>query len=302
MRLPVREAQPLVLANAGEGRDVAVVRSVDEQVVHVLERHEHRGGLVLPVHRRDRDDTLDGEVEVELLPEVVGIVLQLVERRGVCRGFAATGVAHEDDLLHVHLLRQWPGGRVVEPLPRLEVLEQEPGAAVVLAAEPVDEVFVNGDEDESARRHQLAEVAVARIGIVAGIVVAVHDQHQRERAGAVGIPHAPVERHRLHLEAPEVLARLHLRRRDRREWRHVHGLGLVGHRVLELGAVFVRARSVVHPAYRERARLGRVRRRDGLVREDGGRVVLRELERLGAGRREHRGAAGDQQARAGARA
>jgi hypothetical protein len=142
--LAVRELQPLVLPQPHGRRDVAVVRTVDDQVVHVLERRELRGRLVLAVGGRDRHDGFDGEVEVEALLEIVRVVLELVERRGHRRGLAASRMPHEREVRHVHAMREGPVGRLVELLPGLEVLEQQPGAAIRLAGEPaVDEVFVH---------------------------------------------------------------------------------------------------------------------------------------------------------------
>ncbi len=77
----------------------------------------------------------------------------------------------------------------------LEVLEQQPGASVALAAQAaVDEILIDRHEDESARRQQLAQVAVARVGVVERVVVAVDDEHEREGPVAVRIPHAAVDR------------------------------------------------------------------------------------------------------------
>ena len=158
--LAVGEPQALVLPEALRGRHVAVVRAVDEQVVHVLERRELAGRLVLAVHRRDRDDRLDVEVELEFLLEVVGVVLELVERRRDRRRFAAARMAHDRDAVHVHLaLIERAVGRVVELLPRLEMLQQQPRAPVVLRAQAVDEVLIDRRQDESARGQQLAQIA-----------------------------------------------------------------------------------------------------------------------------------------------
>jgi hypothetical protein len=62
------------------------------------------------------------------------------------------------------------------------VLEQQPAAAVVLTAQvAVDEVLVDRHENESARRQQLPEIAVSGVREVLHVVVAVHDEHERER-------------------------------------------------------------------------------------------------------------------------
>ena len=63
------------------------------------------------------------------------------------------------------------------------MLQQHPGPPVVLAAQAaVDEVLIDRDEDESARREQFAEVAVAGVGEVERVVVAVDDEDERKRA------------------------------------------------------------------------------------------------------------------------
>ena len=56
VRLAVGELDALVLPQAIEDRHVAVVRAVEDQVVHVLDRRRLAPTAVLPVHRRDRDD------------------------------------------------------------------------------------------------------------------------------------------------------------------------------------------------------------------------------------------------------
>ena len=94
---------------------------------------------------------------------------------------AAARVPHERDVAHVHFVVERSAGAVVPALPVLEVLEQQPGAAVALAAQTaVDEILIDRHEDEAARGEQLAEVAVAGIRVVERVVIAVDDQHERK--------------------------------------------------------------------------------------------------------------------------
>src|SRR6185503_17681152 len=187
---------------------------------------ELAGRFVLPIDRRDRDDGLHREVELELLLEVVGIVLEAVERRRERRGLAAARVTHERDAAHVDFSLERAVVRLIELLPRLEMFQEQPGAAVVFATESVDEVFIDGRHDEAARREQFAEVPVTRIRELVPVVIAVDDEREREGTGAVRIPDAAVDRRLLQIESPEVLARLDRGARDRRERRRVNGLRL----------------------------------------------------------------------------
>jgi hypothetical protein len=154
---------------------------VNDHVIHVLERIRHPGRPVLSVHGRDREHRLDVEVEVELHVRVVGIMTKTIKRRGDPDSLSAARVSHQADVVHVDLVRERTRRAVVPMLPHLEMLEQEPRPAVALATQPaVDEILIDRHENESARRQQLAEVAVAGIGVVERIVVAVND---RARAG-----------------------------------------------------------------------------------------------------------------------
>ena len=62
------------------------------------------------------------------------------------------------------------------------------------------------DQDESARGQQFAEIAVAGIRELPPVVVAVHDEREREGTGAIRIPDAAVDRRLLQIEAPELQA------------------------------------------------------------------------------------------------
>ncbi len=284
VRLAVGEPQPFVRAQAHELRHVPVVRAVHHQEVHVLDRLESAGRLVLAVHRRDGDHRPDVEVEVELDVRVVGIARQAIELDGMAHRAATARVSHDGDLVPVHLVIEGVGGAVRERPPRLEVLQHDPGAAVVFPAQTaVDVVLVDRHENEATRRQQFAQIPVAGIRIIGGIVVAVGDHDERERSRAVGIPHAPVQGRMLDVEAPRLLAALGFGGRHLDERRRVHGAGAEGHRIAIRGAPLIGAAAVREVLDGVAPRIAGVGRRDQLLREHGFRIVGGQLQRLRAG-------------------
>ena len=91
------------------------------------------------------------------------------------------------------LCENGPAGAVVPVLPHLEMLEQQPRASVAFPAQSaVDEILIDRHENEAARREQLAEVAIAGIGVVEQIVIAVHDQDEREGPSPSGYQTRPL--------------------------------------------------------------------------------------------------------------
>ena len=163
------------------------------------------------------------------------------------------------------------------------MLEHQPRAPVVLSREAVDKILVDRGENEAARRKQFAEIAVAGIRKIFGVMIPMYHQHQREWPCTLGIPHARIKRHGLHVEAPEIFAITSGRGGNGDVRRHVHGLRLVRHGVLELLPLFIRPRSIKHSHDLKRPRLGRVLSGYRLESEYSSRVVFRELERLRAG-------------------
>ena len=181
--------------------------------------------------------------------------------------------------------RLWKGPLriVVEAPPRLQVLEEEPAASVVLAADAaVDEVHVDRGEDVSAAGQQLAEPVVPGVREVAHVVVAVHDQDEGVGPGIVGIPDAGVDGEAVGRESPVAVPRLR-RGAEADELRGVDGLGLDRHRVAVLGAVPVRAASVVEGEDAVGAGEGGVGVVEVVAGEDGGGVGWGQVEGAGAG-------------------
>ena len=147
------ELQPIVDAKPVEARHITVVGAVESEVAHVLDHDGAPGGQILSVHRRDRHDALDVVPKVEIQGRVVGVVLEIVEGSGVRDGLTSSRVAHEHDVAHVDLALERISVFVVEPIEELDVLEQEPPARVVFAADaPVDEVLVDTRQDVSTTR------------------------------------------------------------------------------------------------------------------------------------------------------
>ena len=70
----------------------------------------------------------------------------------------------------------------------------------------VEEVLVDRHRDDAAAREQFAEIRIAGIGEILHVVIAVHHQHQRKRAVAVGEPDAALPRQLLCVEAPVLRA------------------------------------------------------------------------------------------------
>ena len=135
-------------------------------------------------------------------------------------------------------LKNGVAGIVVPGAEGAQVLEQEVAARGVVAREAADaelgprggveEVLVDGRDDEAARGELLAEVRVPHLGEVVHRVPAVGDEHDRERTVALGVPDVRVDRHRRGVEAPvlapgpafEAVPSLH-------EGRAVDGIGVI---------------------------------------------------------------------------
>ena len=88
-RLSVRELHALPLPQTGERGHVAVVRAMNDEIVHVLDRRELSRRLVLRVDGGDGDDGLDVEVEVEFHLRVIRIARQSIERSRMADRLAA---------------------------------------------------------------------------------------------------------------------------------------------------------------------------------------------------------------------
>ena len=136
--------------------DVPIVRAVKDHVVDVLDGHEAIRREILAIDRSDGDDGLDVEIEVEGQTGVVRVVAQTIEGSRMAHGFAPARVTDQRDVTHVHPTGE--GIRVVgvEPLPCLEVLQQEPPSRIVLASDPsIHEIHVDGRQDIPAAGQQL---------------------------------------------------------------------------------------------------------------------------------------------------
>ena len=139
----------------------------------------------------------------------------LIEERRRRRGFAAARMAHQRDLVEVdrHAERVF---RVSAPVaPKLQVFEQHPTAHRLLLGRivkqtTVQEVLVDGSEDEAAAGEQLAEILIAGIGEFGHVVVAVDNQHERKRAGPIGNPDGCIQRQLVHVVAPISLPKIPL--------------------------------------------------------------------------------------------
>src|SRR5687767_4295762 len=101
MRLAVGELHALVLAQAVEDGDVAVVRSVEYEVVDVFDRLEFFRWLVLTVDRRDRNDRLDRKTVVQFDIGIVRIPAQSIERSRMSNRLAAARMADQGELIEV---------------------------------------------------------------------------------------------------------------------------------------------------------------------------------------------------------
>ncbi len=128
----------------------------------------------------------------------------------------------------------WKGfsGWLVPGPPQLQMLEQQPAPDVVLAANiarptEVEEVLVDGSQNEPPAGQELAQVRVPRVGELLHLVIAVDDQDQREGPLALGQPDACVERETLRLESPVLAAGPGLEAVEvREEGRGIDRLGL----------------------------------------------------------------------------
>ena len=289
-RLAVGEAEALVLREAIERGNVTVVRAVNQQVVVIAHWRRLVGWPVLPIHRCDRHQRLDIEIEIEFHRGVVGIVRQTIERARHGHRFTTARVPHQRDVAHVHLAPQWRSRGVVEASPRLQMLEQHPAARVVLATDvAVQEVFIDRRHDVAARREQFAQIPITGIGELLHVVIAVHHQHERKRARRIGIPHAPVHRHLGEIEAPILLADSGLPRVGcRRELGAVHDHRFQRDRVAIDRALPVGAAAVVESLHREATLQRRVRRGQQLTRQHRIRIVACQFERRHAGARHQR--------------
>src|SRR5438552_13306001 len=110
---------------------------------------------------------------------------------------------------------EWISSRSIPFLPHANVLEQQPSTRVVffleshiwsaedIAEGAIQKILVNGNENDSAAGHQLAEISIARIRKIFHIVIAVDNQCQRKRPGAIRIPDASLHRKLLGIESPE---------------------------------------------------------------------------------------------------
>ena len=127
-----------------------------------------------------------------------------------------------------------------------------------------------------------AQILIAGIREVLHVVVAVHDEHEREGSWAVGIPHATVDRKLLRLESPIPFSIARLLRRHGHERRSIDRLRLDRDRIPEVPALLVGPTPVIQGLHSVRPAVRRVRRIEQLMGEDDLRVVGRELERLRA--------------------
>ena len=278
------------MREAVERGNVTVVRAVNQQVVVIAHGRRLVGRPVLPIHRCDRHQRLDIEIEIEFHRGVVGIVRQTIERARHGHRFTTARMPHQRDVAHVHLAPQWRSRGVVEAPPRLQMREQHPTARVVLATDvAVQEVFINRRHDVAARREQFAEIPVAGIGELLHVVIAVHDQHQWKRTRRIGIPHAPVHRHLGEVEAPILLADRGLPRvGGRRELGAVHDRRFQRDRVAIDRTLLVGAAAVVEGFHHEGALLRWVRRGQQLAGQHRIRIVACQFERRHAGARHQR--------------
>ena len=178
VRLPVGEPNAMVQAQALEARNVAVVRAVEDQIIHVLDGHIPARGKVLAVDRSNRDDRTNSKVEIEFDRRVVRIAIECIERRGVPHRLTPAGMAHQRDAVQIDFAKERIVLIAIEVAPCLEMLEQQPSSRIVLLTyAPIHKVFVHGGQNHSPAGEQLPQITVPRIREVTHVVVPMHDQH-----------------------------------------------------------------------------------------------------------------------------
>src|SRR5580692_12890062 len=121
-------------------------------------------------------------------------------------------MAHQRDARHIHFSAEGIAFGLIPFLPELQMLEQHPAANGLLLGwiveeSAVQEIFIDGSEDDAAAREQLAEVFISWIGESRHVVISMDDKSEWKRAGAIGIPHARIQRKLVDIEAPIFLAR-----------------------------------------------------------------------------------------------
>ena len=162
------------------------------------------------------------------------------------------------------------------------MLQEEPAPGVVLLADSaVHEVHVDGRQDVAATGQEFAQVVISGVREVTHVVVPVHHENEREGAGSVRVPDAPVERELLRSESPVSVPGLRLVP-EVDELGRVHGLGGERNPSPVLRAVLVIAVPVGEGAYRELTTRRGARARHELPRQDREVVTLLELHRTPA--------------------
>src|SRR5580658_3378017 len=128
----------------------------------------------------------------------------------------------------------------------------------------VEEIFIDGGEDEASAGEQLTEVFVTWIGEIGHVVIAVDDQSEGKRSVAFRVPDAGVERHFVEAEAPIsppefLLPTLEILKKQR----SVNCFGLYRHRFAVFGAPNVGAVSIKDGQNLVRTSVGGVRQGEG---------------------------------------
>ncbi len=200
-------ADVVPLAATHEEGNVGVVRALQGEIADVFDPAVLLGGFILAVGGGNRNDSFDGESIVKADVGVFGVVLQTIEEGGGGRSFSTARMSHQGDARHIHLAVEGIGRGLVPLAPELQMFEQKPSAHGLLLGRIVEQsavqkIFIHGGEDKAAARQQFAEIGVAGVREIAHIMIAMDNERQREWAGAVGIPHAGIQRKLVQIEAP----------------------------------------------------------------------------------------------------
>src|SRR5580704_7739874 len=153
-------------------------------------------------------------------------------------------------------------------MPLFEMFQQHPTAYRLLLGRIVEqaavqEVFVDGSENESAASEQFAQILIAGVGKFRHVVVAVNDEREWEGTWSIGIPNARVQRELVHAEAPISFAKVRFPAREIfEERRRVHRAGFDRDRFRVLGTANVGAASVGQELNRIGAGIRGIRRRE----------------------------------------